>query len=182
MPWCRPQNNTYRRPETEKTSDFWYISEENWQKLWDDVGEGGAKKTTAMNAIRKFDAAGRIMETDEGVLAAVPCTRCSREKATEVCMVFADDRAKACACCKRHAKSDCDASREAKPLTTVERVVVLEEQLKAALERIEELETGQRSIGERLDAAIQQFAGAFTDIATIWNKLWPSADPEEMQQ
>lgn len=135
-----------------------------------------------MNAIRKFDAAGRIMETDEGALAAIACKRCSRENAKEVCMVFADGHDKACAACKRHAKSGCNASLDELPLSVEERVGVLEEQLKAALERIEELETNQRGIFEKVNEAVRQFAGAFTDIATMWKELWPNSESEEMQQ
>lgn len=182
MTCCRPRNTAYRRPETENVSDFWFISQEKWNELWQDVDAGGSKKVIAMNAIRKFDAAGRIMETDEGALAVVSCDRCSRENAEEVCKVFADGRDKACAACKRNAKSGCNASLTEKPLSLEDRVLALEEQLNAANERIQELEGGQNVLEGMIQGAIEQFAGAFTDIATIWRRLWPnSAGDDEMQ-
>lgn len=126
-----------------------------------------------MNAIRKFDAAGRIMETDEGALAAVACDRCSRANLQEVCMVFADGRDKACAACKRHAKSGCNASLNARPLSLEERVENLEQQLKAAYERIEELETAQAAGNSRIDNAIEGWKRVVDDIRAMWNSLWP---------
>ena len=141
-----------------------------------------AKTKVALNNLRKYDAAGRIMETLEGAMAVEACGWCNRDDSI-ICMVFADGREKACAYCKRMGKSGCSASLTASPKTLEERMAEMEarleqseSQLKAANKRIDELETQVGGIKARLDAAIRQFAGAFTDIQTMWNALWPSAE------
>ena len=113
------------------------------------------------------------METAKSVIAAMACDRCSREKAQEICMVFADGRDKACAACKRHAKSGCNASLTAKPLSLEERVETMEMQLQAAYERIEELETAQVRSDSRIDIAIEGWKRCVEDVKAIWNSLWP---------
>lgn len=61
---------TYRRPAIENTEDFWFISQEKWDIFLRGADSNDAKqKKNALNNLRKFDAAGRIMETKEGVSA-----------------------------------------------------------------------------------------------------------------
>ena len=65
----------------------------------------------ALKTLSKFDAAGRIMETDQGIEAAKPCTQC--EGTNSNCMVFAhlsDGDQVVCAYCERYARADCNAS------------------------------------------------------------------------
>ena len=91
-----------------------------------------------MSRLRKFDLAGRIMETDEGVAALAPCAWCTREGLAVPCKVFANRSDKACAYCKRHGKSGCSAASPPSPAeedlsATVRsleaRVATLEQQL-----------------------------------------------------
>lgn len=82
--------------------------------------------------MRKYDAAGRIMETDEGVLAAEPCSQCVREGFEVDCKVFAEVGG-ICAYCKKNGRQGCTAKLIASPPTVEQRVVLLEQRL-AALE------------------------------------------------
>ena len=67
-------------------------------------------RKAAGNNLRKFTAAGRIMETDEGVAAAVPCSWCDFGALGNDCRLFANqDKGGRCGYCCRMAKSNCGA-------------------------------------------------------------------------
>ena len=68
------------------------------------------KSEVAFNFLSKFDAAGKIMETDQGIEASEPCTLCVVDGTH--CMVFSqlsDGDQVVCAYCKRKAKDGCNA-------------------------------------------------------------------------
>ena len=76
----------------------------------------------------------RMLFTDEGIDAVVPCGRCARASYEEPCRVFRTTaEAKGCANCTRVGKSRCDALREPEQLSVEERVAALAARV-AALE------------------------------------------------
>lgn len=96
-----------------------------------------------MNNLRKFEAAGLIMETEEGKPAPNPCSWCTRSGTLDICRVFRDKDDKACAYCKRMGKSGCTAAvvREQTNEERLEQKVdELEEKLMGAEARMECLE------------------------------------------
>ncbi|KAK3048978.1 hypothetical protein LTR09_009632 [Extremus antarcticus] len=108
-PLFAPDSRTkgLRKPESTNPADFWYISQQRWDSfvaetaIPDDVA-------VALNRLKTFDQAGRVMETSEGAIAAVPCHTC--QKAGNVCKMFANGKYVTCAYCKRIAKGGCTAS------------------------------------------------------------------------
>ena len=68
------------------------------------------KRKSALQNLRRYDSAGRIMETGEAVKAARPCTQCARHGARVLCKVYGSRVEKACAFCKKQGRSDCDAN------------------------------------------------------------------------
>ena len=63
-----------RRPTTTDPRSFYYISQEKWDLLFAETQTlDKAKRKVAENNIHKYDSAGRMMETDEGVAAPNPC-------------------------------------------------------------------------------------------------------------
>lgn len=100
----------YRRPETTNVKHFWYVSQATWAThLMNSTSTSRNIRKNATNALHRFDAAGRIMETEEGVLSPDPCTNCI--VGTKICKVFASGNITACAYCKRNAEGGCRASR-----------------------------------------------------------------------
>lgn len=70
----------YRRPKTTNPGDFWYISQHDWDALLRDaqlpeVPANKGKRKNAYASLRKFDHAGRIMETAEGICICSCCTK-----------------------------------------------------------------------------------------------------------
>lgn len=63
-----------------------------------------------MNNLRKFDAAGRMVELPEGSTAAVGCSECVKRGV--VCRVSLTRVDKTCAYCKRMGRSGCTAVKE----------------------------------------------------------------------
>ena len=149
-----PRTQALRQPTTTDESSYWYISTERWNGLLADVlGDEKAKSKVALNNLRKFDAAGRIMETNEGVAAVEACSWCARDSTT-VCTIYADSsKGAACAYCRRHAKSGCSAKAIASPPTTEERVAQVESQLAEAQETIR----AQQETIEQQQTAIERF-------------------------
>ena len=129
----------------------------------------------ALNKLRKFDQAGRIMETEEGTAAVQRCTNFKRNDKTQ-CMLFADGHEKACAFCKRIGKGGCTASLEEPeptPKTINDRLAemqeqldfanarwaLVEEELRAAKSRIATLEANANSTDIRLQEASRILRG-----------------------
>ncbi|KAK3050874.1 hypothetical protein LTR09_007952 [Extremus antarcticus] len=121
-----------RRPRTTDSRDFWYISEDRWQELLSDTG-AASKIETAMGTLRRFDQAGRIMETAEGVLA-------TEEYGNH----------KVCAYCKRGSRSGCNASLVTRPLTLEQRLEKLEVELKITKVNQQGLENELATTKQRL--------------------------------
>lgn len=88
----------FRRPETTNTSDYWYVTQEKWNELLREAAMP-EKAKVALNNLRKYDTAGRIMETDEGADAEDPCSWCSRGSVTHPCRVY-KSKPESCASCK----------------------------------------------------------------------------------
>ena len=63
-----------------------------------------AKK--ALNNLRKYNLAGRIIETKEGIATTVACDWCKRPGNKVDCKIF-KDRNKVCAYYKRYTRSRC---------------------------------------------------------------------------
>ncbi len=136
-----------RRPRTTDSRDFWYISEDRWQELLSDTG-AASKIETAMGTLRRFDQAGRIMETAEGVLATEECKSCARHD--HACKLFADGNHKVCAYCKRGSRSGCNASLVTRPLTLEQRLEKLEVELKITKVNQQGLENELATTKQRL--------------------------------
>ena len=71
----------------------------------------------ALLSLSNFDAAGRIMETAEGILASKSCDECSRPDSTNFCIVYAELNGKdtdRCAYCKCMNISPCSAIHPAR--------------------------------------------------------------------
>ncbi|KAK4551098.1 hypothetical protein LTR86_011311 [Recurvomyces mirabilis] len=138
---------TFRRPTTVNANDFWYISLAAWNAhLSAAGGTDVAAKKAALNNLRKYDTAGRIMETDEGVPAPNPCSWCTRGGNLGVeCKVFGSRDDIACAYCKRMGKSGCTAKEVveegATRATSEQRVAALETELAAEKVKVVALET-----------------------------------------
>lgn len=58
--------------------------------------------------LRRYAAAGRIMETDEGVAALEPCSLCARNG--HECKVYKNRTQRTCAYCRRAGKPSCNAT------------------------------------------------------------------------
>jgi len=164
-----------------------------------------AKKKVALNNLRKFDAAGRIMETAEGMDAPSPCHWCTRAGHTKPCRVWKDRDEAACAYCKRHAKAGClarvaheDSETESEPADaalaeshqrvriesaeSAEKIIDLEERLATAVGIIESqgtliVELQKAMAAMRAD--ITQTAQGYTDTAKDIQHLWEKVFPEE---
>lgn len=62
-----------RRPQG-TPGDFWFISEADWKAtIIKSKSEDKQKVKAALNTLRKFDAAGRIMTGGEGIDAPTTC-------------------------------------------------------------------------------------------------------------
>lgn len=141
-----------RRPATDDEKAFWHISEESWSELVAKTGDSASKKN-ALNTLRKFDAAGRMMETDEGELAVEPCSWCTRPGLAVECRVYKGRKEKACAYCRRHGKSGCaagDPSRAAAP-SVEDRLASIEAQLSGLAVSNSALEASVAAILKRVD-------------------------------
>lgn len=115
-----------RRPKTSDPGDFWFISQAQWDSYMRDLEDGGAKKVNALNQLRKFDNAGRIMETDEGMIkfkpklmgVAVPLHAKTPpryapgvvDQANELRAVYRARNDAACAYCKRMSRPGCTSA------------------------------------------------------------------------
>ena len=57
----------FRQPETKNRKDFWHVKEDQWNQ-WSSASEDRSDplRKSASNNLCKFDAAGRIIETEEG--------------------------------------------------------------------------------------------------------------------
>jgi len=117
---------------------FCYISPARWKAILAEARNkqnNRRQRQTAFNMLRKFDGAGRIMETDEGVPAPNPCSWCTRDGYDVECRVFKDRDDTSCAYCKRMGKPRCTAKQVATDeaqedeYTKVHRVEELEERL-----------------------------------------------------
>ncbi|OQN98472.1 hypothetical protein B0A48_15742 [Cryoendolithus antarcticus] len=67
---------SFRRPQTTDQQAFYYIASDGWQALQNaatDAWPNAKAEKLALANLRKFDVAGRIMETSEGKDAPDPC-------------------------------------------------------------------------------------------------------------
>nr|POF13613.1 hypothetical protein CFP56_02636 [Quercus suber] len=120
---------SFRRPATTDTRSFFYCNEEKWDEwLAAAASDDKSQKKVALNNLRKYSAAGLIMETGAGKAAVSPCSWCTRTNALVDCRVFADREDKACAYCKVKAKAGCTAA-VASVATIEDRVKSLESQV-----------------------------------------------------
>lgn len=84
---------TYRRPQ--QAAAFWSVTQSQWDIWVDDAAHAPtpAQRKAASQNLRKFDAAGRIMETFEGIDAVSACSwyvRNFRRRTVSMVEVFAD--------------------------------------------------------------------------------------------
>ena len=96
-------------------------------------------------------------------------------------MGYAEKEDKACAYCKRYAKSGCTASRTAStptPPSLEDRVARLEaSQLEQRLSELEQTVGGFQGLLERF---AEEFKKAGDDIAQLWNAVWPQRRTEPL--
>lgn len=156
-----------RRPTTTNSADFWYINLTNWQQLLEEYNNAPNKKAT-LNSIRKYDHAGRIMETDEGMSALSPCKWC-RDRSLE-CRVFATREDKACAYCKRMSKGGCTAKvvPDDDEDGGVSLATVVADQ-QACNCRVDELETECRALETQVEALWTELEGMKALVSEISN-------------
>lgn len=124
-----PGHPALRRPSTTDSSDFWYIAHATWRELIANLLDPAQKKN-ALQQLRKYDACGRIMETDEGETAANTCKQCAHRSLP--CRVWKEKDDISCAFCKRNGRAGCEARvvPTAEPTITLanleNRLVILE--------------------------------------------------------
>lgn len=158
-----------RRPETTDIHAFWYVKAEDWQGLIDKaIAVAGTKaEKGAMAALRKYEQAGLIMETDAGKAAPNPCAWCTRECATHECRVFAGRDDKACAYCKRMQKAGCAAA--------VEKVLSAEERLQQTVEALQgqcdKQEEALMSADSKIEALEDEVAILKAQMAQVVEKI-----------
>jgi hypothetical protein len=99
---------TLRRPQTDDPKDFWYISADVWNVLTRKM-DSRVEGRLASYKLNKFNAAGRIMETDEGVPATVSCAKCT-SLGLECRVYLKVGRGTACGHCRKSCKPYCKAS------------------------------------------------------------------------
>ena len=140
---------------------FWSVEASKWADWLSDYESGTDSRSAAGNNLRKFTAAGRIMETDEGVAAAVPCWWCDRRG--HECRLFVDqDKGSRCAYCCRMARANCGAllPPPPPPATAEEQIAALSEQL----------DTMRTEIGNELAAIKQGFTAELHNLRVSWKK------------
>ena len=147
-----------------------------------------SKVKTAINNLRKYDVAGRIMETDDGMDAPSPCSWCNRKGSEVNCRVWKDKDEKMCAYCRRMGKTGCGAKtapveeEQTMPLAIKRRFAEIERHFAELQSRLEKAEGVISEQGEQLkekDAKIAKLAHEFgaigRDFEVVWGHLWPSS-------
>lgn len=154
-----------RRPHA---SDKYYsCNEDKWLTLVTEAQDADKKKAkVAMNNLRKFDAAGRIEETDEGKDADVACSWCAREGNRIVCRVWKDKEDKACAFCKRNGKAGCAAGGAAAEAAAEEKTEI--EALKDKITSLEESASLHKKHIKKLKSQVETLEG---DNKAIWKRM-----------
>ena len=100
--WRSPRIESLRRPTTTNASHFWHVNKSKWDAWVEQVGNDKNKERSALQSLRRYDFAGRAMETQEGVL----CQEC--HSSGRACVVLRDGR-KTCAFCKVMSQGKCFA-------------------------------------------------------------------------
>ena len=127
----------------------------------------------ALNKLRKFDTAGRIMETNEGVAALRQCGEC-KKKSME-CKAYGNgEKGKACAYCTRMGRPGCKAMAPPSPPTMEQRV----EQLAAELETVkaELAAVKAASVTQAWSAWAEREITSLSDAAVKWRE-WFAKHP-----
>ncbi|KAF2166894.1 hypothetical protein M409DRAFT_22946 [Zasmidium cellare ATCC 36951] len=158
--------STFRKPTTTNPQDFWHIKRARWDTFKEEAALGGSKKKAALVQLRRCDAAGRIMETDEGDKeqtfygipgwltlsvfagkdALKPCYWCTRERIWVPCKVFSTHDDIACAYCKLNGKGRCKANPPKQESDSYNEAVYGA----VARARIDELQKEVASLNERV--------------------------------
>nr|OQO30327.1 hypothetical protein B0A51_02415 [Rachicladosporium sp. CCFEE 5018] len=101
----------YRRPQTDKESDFWYYSVSDWENLLT-AAVDPETATHAKSRLSQYNTVGRIMETSDGVPVAedAKCLPC--RKANLECRVRADKKSSKYGKCY-HSSRQCGAGPDA---------------------------------------------------------------------
>lgn len=132
-----PRLKDMRKPHSKNSRDFWYVGADRWQAWCSEVRyslKGSSNQKNAKNNLRKFDGAGRIMETNEGVPAMVTCDTCARDPEL-VCRVFADvSKGRICAYCRCRGRTGCVTIPS--PPSDVERLEQVERSLAAVVQTV----------------------------------------------
>lgn len=124
-----------------------------------------AQKKVAQNNLRKFDVAGRIAETDEGIVASKGCKQCSQHGV--VCMVFSEEsKGKSCAFCTRYGRSPCTATAVASAEES-EGEESMDEKLARMEARITALEAKCEALESRVNAENEWFRWAFERLTAV---------------
>ncbi|SMQ48452.1 unnamed protein product [Zymoseptoria tritici ST99CH_3D7] len=103
----------FRKPTTTIPTEAQYISDQDWNKALQKAQSSDAKVgKIGRRKLREYSHAGRIQETDEGVLAVTPCKRCAVSKNSYVCRVYKDPSSTgvtSCGFCASRGRSGCHA-------------------------------------------------------------------------
>ncbi|KAK6428709.1 hypothetical protein LTR95_015148 [Oleoguttula sp. CCFEE 5521] len=105
---------SFRQPTTTNTTDFWWCDPSSWAAWLSEAGSSDKKRrNAALLKLRKYHKTGLIMETNAGVLAAVPCSVCARPGALGRACWVETGVDEACAYCRQNNKSACTALEHA---------------------------------------------------------------------
>ncbi|KJX94432.1 hypothetical protein TI39_contig4195g00007 [Zymoseptoria brevis] len=105
--------DSFRKPVTTVPTDPQYISDQDWNKALSKAESLDATiRKSGRQKLRRHSHAGRVQETDEGVLAATPCKRCASSRKSFLCRVYKDPsstRVTSCGYCASRGSSGCRA-------------------------------------------------------------------------
>ncbi|KAK6439144.1 hypothetical protein LTR95_004657 [Oleoguttula sp. CCFEE 5521] len=101
----------YRRPQTDKESDFWYYSVSDWENLLT-AAVDPETATHAKSRLSQYNTVGRIMETPDGVPVSEDARCLPCRKANLECRVRADKKSSKCGRCY-HSSRQCGAGPDA---------------------------------------------------------------------
>ncbi|KAK6429025.1 hypothetical protein LTR95_014826 [Oleoguttula sp. CCFEE 5521] len=167
---------SYRQPTTTDSTAFWWCNSSSWVAWVAEAGSNDKKRrNAALLKLRKYHKTGLIMETNEGVRAAVPCSVCARPGALgRECWVQtgADE---ACAYCRQNNKPACTALEHAPqiapppppppPLPPAAPVIDVQELAVAAAAAAKEV------VEQALAASAEKSAGLEAKVAELDRRL-----------
>ncbi|KAF2157796.1 hypothetical protein K461DRAFT_24472 [Myriangium duriaei CBS 260.36] len=102
-PFMDEDFSKFRKPQADRCHPL-FIPDDKWDSLISKCRKSSSKRDSCWTVLRRWDMAGRIMETSAGMIAEEPCMRCV--KRGWACMIPAGDPSergtgRSCAICRR---------------------------------------------------------------------------------